>query len=58
VPNGIKIDPDQWFTFQQDLLHLTTKRSDPEPVYLETLDIYAAGHDFEATVVSVAVEGT
>ena len=58
VPNGVKIESDQWFTFQQDLLHLNAGRSDPEPVYLETLDIYAAGHDFEAAVVSVSVEGT
>jgi hypothetical protein len=57
VPNGIKVEPDEWFTFQQDLLRLNTRPNEPEPVYLETLDIYAAGHDFEAVVASVSVEG-
>lgn len=57
VPNGVRVGQDEWFTFTQDLLRLGPKNADSEPVFLETLDIYAAGHDFSGAVASVAIEG-
>jgi hypothetical protein len=57
VPNGVKVEQDEWVDFTQDLLRLSAKAGDGEPVLLETLDIYASGHDFAAAVASVAIEG-
>jgi hypothetical protein len=57
VDNGIQVPQGEWYTFSQDLLQLTSKRNEPEPVYLETLDIYASGHDFESAVAKVSIEG-
>jgi hypothetical protein len=57
TPNGIKIRPGEWTPFEQDLLDLGLKPGDPEPVFLETLDIYASGHDFDAAVAAVSIEG-
>lgn len=57
VDNGILVPQGEWYTFSQDLLRLTSKRNEPEPVYLETLDIYASGHDFESVVARVSIEG-
>lgn len=57
VPNGVRVGQDEWFTFTQDLLRLSPKSGDSEPVLLETLDIYASGHDFASAVASVAIEG-
>jgi hypothetical protein len=60
TPNGTKVPQGEWVTFEQDLLRLTDldgKLVDPEPVVLETLDIYAGGHDFEALISNVSIEG-
>lgn len=54
---GIKEHQDEWFTFSQDLLQLVNEQGDGEPVFLETLDIYASGHDFESAVASVSIAG-
>jgi hypothetical protein len=55
--DGEAIPQNEWHTFTQDLLKLNKSKDDPEPVYLETLDIYAAGHDYEASIASVSIEG-
>jgi hypothetical protein len=57
TPNGELVEQGQWIPFSKDLLKLNLKPNDPEPVFLETLDIYASGHDFEAVIASVSIEG-
>jgi hypothetical protein len=62
VSHGIPVQQGEWYTFEQDLLRLNDGPGSsvlvkPEPVYLETLDIYAAGHDFESVVASVSIRG-
>ncbi len=54
VASGIPVRPGEWYTFEQDLLQLNTF---PPPIFLETIDIQAAGHDFEAAIASVSIQG-
>jgi hypothetical protein len=57
TPNGEVVEQGQWQTYTKDLLKLTTRPSDSDPVFLETIDIYASGHDFESVIASVSIEG-
>ncbi len=54
VASGIPVEPGEWYAFEQDLLQLNTF---PPPIFLETIDIQAAGHDFEAAIASVSIQG-
>lgn len=52
--NGKRLEPGEWHIFEQDLLRLDMS---PAPVLIESIDIYAAGHDYEAEIASVSIEG-
>lgn len=52
--HGIKVSIAQWHAFEQDLLQLNVN---PKPVFIETIDIYAEGHDFQSAVAFVSIEG-
>ena len=54
VNNGTKVAPGAWHDFTQDLLALDIN---PAPAFIETLDIYAAGHDFQSAIAFVSVLG-
>jgi hypothetical protein len=57
TPNGELVEQGQWQLFSKDLLRLNPRPNEPEPVFLETLDIYASGHDFESVIASISIEG-
>lgn len=52
-PNGQFLTAGEWFPLRVDLRGLT-----PQPVRLESIEVYASGHGYRARVTNVAIIGT
>ena len=48
-----QVKPGEWAKLQVSLRDLT-----PQPVRLESIDVYASGHGYRARVTNVAIVGT
>jgi hypothetical protein len=52
-PNGTLVKPDEWVHLSAQLRELV-----PQPVTLESIEIYASGHGYRARITNVAIVGT
>ena len=50
--NGTQVKAGEWFPFSVELRDLV-----PQPVRLESIDIYASGHGYRARITNVAIVG-
>jgi len=48
--NGEQVTPDVWIPFESGNLF---EKSDPRPFYITSLQIYASGWDYNATITAV-----
>lgn len=51
-PNSTLVEPGEWTTLSVDLRDLV-----PQPVRLESIDIYASGHGYRARIANLAIVG-
>ena len=51
-PNGSQVKAGEWFPFSVELRDLV-----PQPLRLESIDIYASGHGYRARITNVAIVG-
>lgn len=51
-PNGTQVKAGEWFPFSVELRDLV-----PQPVRLESIDIYASGHGYRGRITNVAIVG-
>jgi hypothetical protein len=52
-PNGIQVKPGEWFSYSVQLRDLI-----PQPVRLESIEVYASGHGYRGRITNVAIVGT
>jgi hypothetical protein len=52
-PNGTLVKPGEWTPFSVQLRDLV-----PQPVRLESIEVYASGHGYRGRITNVAIVGT
>jgi hypothetical protein len=52
-PNGTLVPPGEWYPLNTELRDLV-----PQPLRIESIEIYASGHGYRARITNVAIVGT